>query len=848
MRLAIQDSFPNKPETAEREFIARFAIACARLGLDCRTVVTSDDIIEYQPDAVIVTHDYSPKLTPFPTIGLLWNPLTFFRDDADRMRSVMSWDGMLAGGPATREFARDIQAGLDVPKPVADALFPPSTITQPGFPLETGQEPSLCYLGVHWEGERHRALLDSLVRRGLLTVYGPPDRWRDLASAYGGELPFDGVSVAAAIARHGICLCLNKAENRAENLPSMRLFEACAAGALPICDGIGFARTALADVAAFIDVDQPPERIADEIEVILRGVRADGGEGARRARQAKRWFEADWSLEHLIETVALPLIAEVTGQGHFGRGRAARGKHAAAGQPGCEVVVRAGGREPAFLARALASLAAANSDALPVGALVVDYRGREDLRSVCADAAAGGLPVRYIRSTETGFRSTALWDGLRAATAPLVAQLDDDDTVFPNHYRQLAAALERAPGYQLSYSGAVMVEDEPGRFVDAPNFAGSVDRTIPERRKLGFLQRFDLDRLARIYDNFILSHAWMARTPFVQAQIGGDPLLTVSEDVYLFLLLAAHGPFGFTGSVTAQWHWRSGAADNSMLAVDRATWDGDVARVKTLLADRPFRRTLSFAQLNRAAEQAREAARPAISRDPPAPRRIAPATAAGRLDARTQAVAIRAGAAGRLYLGDDGGAVRTASASDGIFAGAAGSIGQGGWYLFLPEDSQAAAGPVDIEARGGGETRWRILPDRGEARFGDMPVNADRGVPVTLALGARAGMQPTPLHFILHETNGETALRTRPFYGSSWTVLPAGGEAADAHGRYRDHPLPSLALALSAAAPEQAAVDSLLAGVLVRAIARHLAAADLQTPESALLARAAGDLLPFGRD
>ena len=54
MRIAILDSWPNLPENAEREFLARFEIACANVGIECNIVVTSDDICACDPDVVLV--------------------------------------------------------------------------------------------------------------------------------------------------------------------------------------------------------------------------------------------------------------------------------------------------------------------------------------------------------------------------------------------------------------------------------------------------------------------------------------------------------------------------------------------------------------------------------------------------------------------------------------------------------------------------------------------------------------------------------------------------------------------------------------------------------------------------
>ena len=102
MRIAVQNSFPNHPENAEAEWIRRCFTACSRLGFEPVEVITSDDIIRCQPDCVLVTHEVSPKLTPFPTLGLMWSPPAFYAEDPVRRRSILSLDGHLCGSRKSR--------------------------------------------------------------------------------------------------------------------------------------------------------------------------------------------------------------------------------------------------------------------------------------------------------------------------------------------------------------------------------------------------------------------------------------------------------------------------------------------------------------------------------------------------------------------------------------------------------------------------------------------------------------------------------------------------------------------------------------------------------------------------
>ncbi|AQR60883.1 hypothetical protein BZG35_03855 [Brevundimonas sp. LM2] len=334
--------------------------------------------------------------------------------------------------------------------------------------------------------------------------------------------------------------------------------------------------------------------MADQIEAHLQWITNNPEAAAERALRGQRWFQDEWSLESKIKTVILPLYEQVLAAGSF----APRVKDVAAGRrrktnspaaaPICEVVIRTGGRDLVFLERALKSVMAASSVDLPVHVVVADYKGKAEVAALCDALHSPVFRVRYVRTPDTGFRSTALWGGILACEAEFVAHMDDDDTVFPNHYRQLVKTLKRYPKSNVAYSGVVLMNDEPDNYFKTINFFGPREEIIKEDRDLKFLDAFDLDRLS-IFDNFIQSNTWLARRDFIQSAIGEDPELVVVEDVYLYLLMASSGPFRFTGSATALWHWRSQTdGDNSMFAIDQNIWAENGKRVMRRLARMPF--------------------------------------------------------------------------------------------------------------------------------------------------------------------------------------------------------------------------------------------------------------------
>ncbi len=586
IKIALLDGLPNLAASAEAEFLKRFQIACQNMGnVEAKRVVTSDDINAYDPDVVLVLFEYSRKLTKYPTLGMIWSPLSFYEDDSFRILSIKGYDGYLVGNKELTRFCNDLQFGRAVKKPVGE-FFLPTTYRTKTVAIEKVKQPTLCYMGVHWDGGRHASLFDTLANTKLITFYGPEDSWIRHAENYGGLIPFDGKSVQNTIAKHGVALCLHKREHLRQNTPSMRIFETLSVGAIPICDRIQFALDELSDVALFVDTTMSAKKVAKQVEEHMEWIRENREEAAERARRGKEWFDKNWSLEAKINDLILPTLERVKESMKFAHTpRNYKPKSKTAGKDTlCEVIIRTGGRDLKSLTRSVDSVIAADSAECPLGIVIVDYKKRDDVKAFAHDYVGARLPVKYINSKDNRCRSTALWAGFEATTAPYISHLDDDDTVFSNHYRVLLATLKHFPNSPMAFSGTIKLEESKGIYFDAPNFVGPRGKIIKETRELCFFDDFDLSRLCH-FDNYIQSNTWMARAKDLKAVIEEDPEFEVGEDVYLYLLMAQRGELKFTNTATAAWHWRSAIADNSMTSVSVNVWARDGQRTVLRLSN-----------------------------------------------------------------------------------------------------------------------------------------------------------------------------------------------------------------------------------------------------------------------
>lgn len=598
MLIALTDSFPNSEQNAEKEFIRRFKAVAERAGHSAIEVTTSDDILDCKPDFVLCMHEFSPKLTPYTTIGVMWSPPAFSRNDPYRLRCIRSYDGYLVGSNEVRLFLEDLEFPSGVSKPKSDFRFLPVAQERP---FEDCTRRTLAYLGIHWDGARHGDVIDTLIERNLITVYGPPQSWSRLTSGYGGFIPFDGVAVYETLGSHGMALCLHRDEHRLADTPSQRLFEAAAAGCLIVADEMSFTREVLGDNALYVDLSKPAQIAAETIARHVRWATANPDRASEMARRAHAILNREYSLEKLFaKTCEFAETVKRSSEAarEFVRGHRF-GADTPADQPGVDVIIRCGGRSMDFLKRSLGSLEAQTVG--PLRAILVDFKGRSDIEAFAREARVANVTIKYVQAPDNGKRSTALWTGLAEVSAPFFAVLDDDDYLMPEHFCGLLNTALHNPDASFIYSGVIRVEENTGYYHAAPNFNGPRGRVILEKRNLTWLDDFNIREV--FHNNFICSHTWIAKSELLRdLRVMVDPLLQYAEDVYLYLMLAAKTRFVCSNQATAYWNWRSAERDNSMFQGGTDAWMECAERTGVRLGHLTFAKGVTLQDIRRAAQ------------------------------------------------------------------------------------------------------------------------------------------------------------------------------------------------------------------------------------------------------
>src|SRR5271155_976814 len=77
---------------AETESMMRISIAAGRIGIDAKPFLRSQDMLDYRPDLVLALTHQDAKLTPFPTYGVMTQPIFYYMMSRRFIRNILSYD------------------------------------------------------------------------------------------------------------------------------------------------------------------------------------------------------------------------------------------------------------------------------------------------------------------------------------------------------------------------------------------------------------------------------------------------------------------------------------------------------------------------------------------------------------------------------------------------------------------------------------------------------------------------------------------------------------------------------------------------------------------------------------
>ncbi|MHB1946994.1 MAG: glycosyltransferase family protein [Gammaproteobacteria bacterium] len=286
-------------ESSEVEATYRFIAAAKNIGIEAVSFSQQEDVYDFNPDFVIPITWQEPKLTHYPTYGLLIMPVKWITCSPRFMRNVMTYDGYFSVSTSVSEWLYKICLMTNKPFYMTDALF---TVPKTTFKELDFNNAKAAYLGVNWDGLRHHALFEYFADGKNLTCFGPKASWiKYPANLYGGMVPFDGFSVLDTYAKNGIGLCINHPDADQDGIPTCRIFEIVAASAIAICSDNKYYQDHFGDTVLYVNKNLPTKDLADAIKEKIDWVRQHPGDARDMAKMAHDIFCRNLASEVMIE-------------------------------------------------------------------------------------------------------------------------------------------------------------------------------------------------------------------------------------------------------------------------------------------------------------------------------------------------------------------------------------------------------------------------------------------------------------------------------------------------------------------------------------------------------------------
>jgi spore maturation protein CgeB len=143
-------------------------------------------------------------------------------------------------------------------------------------------------------------LLKLLDKDGYLKVVGKPGDWDFLTNGYMGKSTKSTVDYMRG---SGMVLILHAPDYMIDGVPSPRIFEAAASGAIAITDRHPFIMREFGDSVLYVDHNLPVREMYEQIVQHIRWIKEHGKEANLMAQKAHQIFLDKFTLDKQLETI-----------------------------------------------------------------------------------------------------------------------------------------------------------------------------------------------------------------------------------------------------------------------------------------------------------------------------------------------------------------------------------------------------------------------------------------------------------------------------------------------------------------------------------------------------------------
>ena len=338
MKIAVVHNWPGQ-RNSELELFKRIAHIARALGHQCLLVdplghpltengehYTEPAFVNFREiDFCLSLHYLNPAFFDTFSYGVNWNPLKYvinnpidgsilpIEDVNYRTCCLASHDVLLsAGSEELDDFVSALQSTNPCQVIEKTLCLHTTSETVHGLNFPDFSDFKIFYIGANWERQggrkRHNGLIEQLDETGMVEFYGVARQhgiylWEGIKN-YKGELPFDGgKSIVSKSNECGVSLVLHSQAHRDSGLASTRIFQACAAKTLTICDDNPFILKYFGDSVLSFPYDKNVDENVNRIKALIEWIKTHPDEALTKAKKAYKIFSDNFTLQSEIKAL-----------------------------------------------------------------------------------------------------------------------------------------------------------------------------------------------------------------------------------------------------------------------------------------------------------------------------------------------------------------------------------------------------------------------------------------------------------------------------------------------------------------------------------------------------------------
>lgn len=338
MKIALVHNWPGQ-RNSELELIKRITKIMESQGHQCilidplghllnsagKHIIGSGLVNLRECEFCLNLHYVNPNIFDTFSYSVNWNPLDYLvRNPLDysdlnkehilyRTTCIQSHDAVLsAGSEEMDELVRALNIARKTCILDSNLCLHTTSNIQEGLDFPDFKKFKVFFISANWERQqkisRHGNLIELLDKTNLVDFYGVREQngvpmWEGVRN-YKGELPFDGgKSILEKSNKCGVTLVIHSEPHRKSGLVSTRIFQACAAKTLSICDNNTFIQENFDDSVLSFEYTSDSNENAYRIQELIEWIKEHPTKAREKAEKAHRIFKEKFSLEHEIENL-----------------------------------------------------------------------------------------------------------------------------------------------------------------------------------------------------------------------------------------------------------------------------------------------------------------------------------------------------------------------------------------------------------------------------------------------------------------------------------------------------------------------------------------------------------------